>query len=208
MHLYDHRSESRQVDAKGEVSEIGGWGGGIFNGGAWLEIADRRVDVQYRDLNVVEHEISEARQGRFHIEALMFHLAGVPSYLVVAELALNQVLRGELPSPDYPKALRETAPHDWLGRAEITLHYAEAAYTSGRKLTELAGAISTSAMMAAHAVLAVRGEWVTNEKRLLERAGLRDVDEIIAGLRAEPRSLENAINEAKRRFNGAVHEAM
>ena len=63
-------------------------------------------------------------------------------------------------------------------------------------------------MMAAHAVLAARGEWVTNEKRLLESAGLRDVDEIISGLRAEPRSLGNAINEATRLFNGAVHEAM
>lgn len=63
-------------------------------------------------------------------------------------------------------------------------------------------------MMAAHAVLAAGGEWVTNEKRLLERAGLRDVDEIIAGVRAEPRSLENAINQARRRFNRAVHEAM
>ena len=63
-------------------------------------------------------------------------------------------------------------------------------------------------MMAAHAVLAARGEWVTNEKRLLESAGLRDVDEIISGLRAEPRSLGYAINEARRRFNGAVHEAM
>ena len=27
---------------------------------------------------------------------------------------------------------------------------------------------------AAHAVVAARGEWVTNEKTLLERAGLRD----------------------------------
>jgi hypothetical protein len=138
----------------------------------------------------------------------MFHLAGIPSYLIVAELALNQVLRGELPRPDYPEPLRETAPHDWRGRAEITLHYAKTAYVSGGKLTELAGAISVSAMMTAYAVLAARGEWVTNEKRLLERAGLRGVDEIIAGLRAEPRSLENTINEAKRRFDGALHEAI
>lgn len=77
-------ADLRTLGWKGEVSEIGGWGGGIFNGGAWLEIADRRVDVHYRDLNVVEHEIAEARQGRFHIEPLMFHLAGIPSYLIVA----------------------------------------------------------------------------------------------------------------------------
>lgn len=28
----------------GEVSEIGGWGGGVFNGGAWLEIEGHGVD--------------------------------------------------------------------------------------------------------------------------------------------------------------------
>lgn len=201
-------ADLRALGWKGDVSEIGGWGGGIFNGGAWLEIADRRVDVHYRDLNVVEHEISEARQGRFHIEPLMFHLAGIPSYLIVAELALNQVLSGELPRPDYPKPLREAAPHDWRGRAATTLDYARAAYTSGGKLTELAGAISTSAMMTAHAVLAARGEWVTNEKRLLKRAGLRDVDEIIAGLRPKARSLENAIVEARRLFDDVLSEAM
>ncbi|MER5391250.1 nucleotidyltransferase domain-containing protein, partial [Saccharopolyspora sp. NPDC002686] len=37
-------------------------------------------------------------------------------------------------------------------------------------------------------VLAARGEWVTNEKRLLAKAGLRAVDEVIAGLRAAARS--------------------
>ncbi|MBT2514615.1 hypothetical protein [Arthrobacter sp. ISL-30] len=46
------------------MSEIGGWGGAVFNGGAWLEIEDRRADVHYRDLNVVEHELAEARHGR------------------------------------------------------------------------------------------------------------------------------------------------
>jgi len=34
-------------------------------------------------------------------------------------------------------------------------------------------------MQTAHAVLAGRGEWVTNEKRLLDRAGLRGMDEVI-----------------------------
>ena len=29
----------------GQVSEVGGWGGGVMNGGAWLTIEGRRVDV-------------------------------------------------------------------------------------------------------------------------------------------------------------------
>src|SRR4051794_19302643 len=92
-------ADLRAVGWAGEVSEIGGWGGGVFNGGAWLTVEGRRVDVHYRDLDVVERELAEAEAGRFRAEPLLFHLAGIPTYLVVAELAVNQVLHGELPRP-------------------------------------------------------------------------------------------------------------
>ncbi|MFI1968485.1 DNA polymerase subunit beta [Streptomyces cinnamoneus] len=197
-------ADLRAVGWDGEVSEIGAWGGGVFNGGAWLTIDGRPVDVHYRDLDVVEHELAEARQGRFHWEPLMFHLAGIPSYLVVAELAVNQVLRGTLPRPAYPRALREAAPPVWRGRAATTLHYARGAYVRGGQATEVAGALATAAAQTAHAVLAARGEWVTNEKRLLLRAGLRGTDAIMAGLRPEPDSLTQAIADAERLFETAV----
>ena len=41
--------------------------------------------------------------------------------------------------------------------------------------------------MAANAILAGRGEWVTNEQRLVDRAGLRGIDAILA--EREPRIL-------------------
>jgi len=100
----------RDIGWPGEVSELGGWSTGVFNGGAWLEIDGRRSDVHYRDLDTIDHEIDAARDGRFRIEPLMFHLAGIPSYLVLAELAGHRLLRGQLPTPDYPAALRERAP--------------------------------------------------------------------------------------------------
>src|SRR5690606_35306764 len=81
-------------------------------------VEGRRVDVHYRDLDVVEHELAEAREGRFRVEPLMFHLAGIPTYLLVAELALNVTLRGALPRPaGYPAALRRTAPGRWRATA-------------------------------------------------------------------------------------------
>ncbi|MGW3951765.1 nucleotidyltransferase domain-containing protein [Streptomyces sp. NPDC004752] len=184
-------AELRALGWPGEVSEIGGWGGGVFNGGAWLSIKGRRVDVHYRDLDSVEHELAEAREGRFRVEPLLFHLAGIPSYLVVAELAVNTVLRGELPRPAvYPPKLRRTALEHWHGTAlehwhgtaRATLAYAQANHAPHGRLTEVAGALAVAAAQTAHAVLAARGEWVTNEKRLLERAGLRAVDGIVAGL--------------------------
>ncbi|WP_051790549.1 nucleotidyltransferase domain-containing protein [Streptomyces sp. NRRL S-1022] len=195
----------RALGWPGEVSDIGGWGGGVFNGGAWLTIDGRRVDVHYRDLDAVEHELAEAEQGRFRVEPLLFHLAGIPSYLVVAELALNRVLRGDLPRPvGYPPALRRTAFDRWSGTAHATLSYAEANHAPHGRLTETAGAIATAAAQAAHAVLAARGEWVTNEKRLLERAGLRDVDPVVGALRPEPAALAAAVTAAGRIIAGAV----
>ncbi|WP_052863157.1 nucleotidyltransferase domain-containing protein [Streptomyces niger] len=197
-------ADLRAVGWEGEVSELGDWGGGVFNGGAWLTVDGRRADVHYRDLDVVEHELAEAREGRFHWEPLMFHLAGVPSYLVVAELAINEVLRGELPRPAYPEALRAAAPPVWRGRAELTLGYARSAYAARGRATEVAGALATAAMDTAHAVLAARGEWTTNEKRLLEQAGLRGLDAIIAGLRPDPQRLMEALTEAEALFDTAV----
>ncbi|MBU3864955.1 nucleotidyltransferase domain-containing protein [Streptomyces sp. 4503] len=196
-------ADLRAVGWQGEVSEIGEWGGGVFNGGAWLTIDGRRVDVHYRDLEVVEHELAESRQGRFRWEPLMFHLAGIPSYLVVAELAVNQVLRGALPRPEYPEALREAAPPVWRGRAGLTLRYASAAYVGRGQATEVAGAVATAALETAHAVLAARGEWATNEKRLLQRAGLRGIDTIVAGLRPEPAALAEVIADAEALFAAA-----
>ncbi|WP_369245849.1 nucleotidyltransferase domain-containing protein [Streptomyces sp. R41] len=193
----------RAIGWAGEVSEVGGWGGGVFNGGAWVTIDDRRVDVHYRDLDVVEHELAEVQAGRFRVEPLLFHLAGIPTYLIVAELAINRVLRGALPRPStYPAELRISASERWYGTARATLAYAKANHAPAGRLTEVAGALATAATQAAHAVLAARGEWVTNEKRLLERAELRTVDRIIESLSTEsaPDHLSRALVAAQSLF--------
>ncbi|CAM5239362.1 nucleotidyltransferase domain-containing protein [Streptomyces fumanus] len=197
----------RALGWEGEVSGVGDWGGGVFNGGAWLTVDGRRVDVHYRDLDVVEHELTEAGAGRFRVEPLMFHLAGIPTYLVVAELAINRVLRGDLPRPAYPEPLRRTAPAHWWGTAEATLAYAKAGHAPKGALAQVAGAIALAATQAAHAVLAARGEWVTNEKGLVGRAGLDGVDGIVAGLTPEPDALADAVERAAAFLGHAVEAA-
>ncbi|MFG3254749.1 nucleotidyltransferase domain-containing protein [Streptomyces sp. NPDC048172] len=193
----------RALGWPGEVSGIGEWGGGVFNGGAWLTVEGRGVDVHYRDLDVVEHEVAEAGEGRFHWEPLMFHLAGIPSYLVVAELAVNRVLRGELPRPAYPDALRAAAAEHWRGTAALTLTYAKANHAKRGSVTLTAGALATAAAQSAHAVLATRGEWVTNEKTLLQRAGLTGVDALVAELKPEPETLVHVLEKAEAIFGSA-----
>ncbi|MEU1102285.1 nucleotidyltransferase domain-containing protein [Streptomyces tibetensis] len=198
-------ADLRAVGWEGEVCELGAWGGGVFNSGAWLTIEGRSVDVHYRDLDVVEHEAAEAEAGRFRVEPLMFHLAGIPTYLLVAELAVNRVLRGELPHPGaYPRALRESAPAHWHGTAAATLAYAKAGHAPKGAVTQVAGAIALAATQTAHAVLAARGEWVTNEKGLLARAGLRQVDAVIGDLTDDPAALTRAVTDAETLLARAV----
>ncbi|WP_024806104.1 nucleotidyltransferase domain-containing protein [Nocardia sp. BMG51109] len=197
----------REIGWEGEVSEIGAWGGGVFNGGARLRIDERPVDVHYRDLDVIEHELNEARAGRFRIEPLLFHLAGIPSYLVVGELAINRVLRGELPRPGYPKPLRANAPGVWWGTAQLVLTYARANHAPHRRVAQCAGAIAQAATQSAHAVLAARGEWVTNEKRLLARAGLSEIDALAAGLEPDPETLRDSVERAHALCEQAVRWA-
>ena len=179
------------------MSEVGGWSKGVFNGGAWLEIDNRRTDVHYRDLNVIDREMAGAQEGRFSIEPLMFHLAGIPSYLVLAELSVKRVLHGQLPTPAYPAALRQRAREVWWGRADLTFGYAREYPARDGRLTQCAGLVAQAAAQAAHAVLAARGEWITNEKTLLTRAGLRRVDEFIAGAGTEPAALLDIVDRTR-----------
>ena len=187
----------RDIGWPGEVSEVGGWSKGVFNGGAWLEIDHRKTDVHYRDLDVIDRELAAARDGRFSIEPLMFHLAGIPSYLVLAELSVKRVLRGQLPTPDYPAALRRRAREVWWRRADLTFGYAREYPARHARVTQCAGLVAQAASQAAHAVLAARGEWVTNEKTLLTRAGLRQVDEFIAGAGTEPAALLDLVDRSR-----------
>ena len=187
----------RDIGWSGEVFELGGWSDGVFNGGAWLEVDRRRVDVHYRDLDTIDREIAGTRAGRFRIEPLMFHLAGIPSYLVLAELAVSRVLRGSLPRPDYPTALRESAPRVWWDRADRTFYYASANHARYGRVAQCAGLVAQAASQAAHAVLAARGEWVTNEKTLLTRAGLRPVDQIVATAGTDPATLTQVADQCR-----------
>jgi hypothetical protein len=127
----------------------------------------------------------------------MFHLAGIPSYLVVGELATNRVLRGSLPSPGYPDALRRSAPVVWADRAAHTLDYAEQNAARFGRLTQCAGLMAVAAVSCAHAILAGRGEWTANEKDLLDRAGLRASDEIIGALTADPAVLAAGVRSLR-----------
>lgn len=192
---------------EGQVSELGGWGGGVFNGGAWLRIGGRAVDVHYRDLDVVEREVGRAACGDFDIEPLMFHLAGIPTYLVVGELAILRVLRGTLTSLNYPEQLRRKAPPTWSERAELTLSYARSQLAPLGLGAQCAGMVAVAAVEYGHAILASRGEWTTNERQILERAGLAGVNALVRGMGPQPDSLVRATDDVSRLCRQLLEDA-
>ncbi|MGH2961864.1 MAG: nucleotidyltransferase domain-containing protein, partial [Solirubrobacterales bacterium] len=104
--------EIRGLGFESEVSEPGAWGR-LLNGGASLEVEGRRVELLYRDLEVVEHWVAEAVEGRYERDEVEGWVAGMPTYLLAGELATAEALAGELPRPDFPDALRKSALEDW-----------------------------------------------------------------------------------------------
>jgi predicted nucleotidyltransferase len=198
----------RDIGWPGQVSEVGGWSEGVFNGGAWLEVGGRRTDVHYRDLDAIDRELAAAATGEFRIDPLLFHLAGIPSYLVLAELAISRLLRGSLPRPSYPEELRRRAPRVWWDRADRTFGYAGAGHAPYGRLAQCAGLVAQATSQAAHAVLAARGEWVTNEKTLLTAAGLREVDQFVAAAGLEPGMLSDLVDRSRALCDAAVQSAV
>lgn len=173
-------NEVRRLGFHGLVYDVGGWGGGVMNGGAWLTIEGRRVDLHYRDLNDVEHWWREAQEGRYQKELLAFYVAGIPTYTVVAELAINSVLAGDLPRPTYPDALSTSAAARWREDAQMSVGYARTALTNRGDVTVAVGNASRALIELAHSRAAEDKRWVTNEKGLVSASGLGDVAEALA----------------------------
>lgn len=170
-----YRGEIRAEDVRalgfeGTVVEPGEWGR-IVNGGAWLVVEGQRVDVLYRSLDVVEHWLSEAEGGRFEIDRVEGHVAGLATYVLVGELATCEVLRGELPRPGFPEALRRSAPPRWRSLSTFSLDLAERLAVRGDVVT-CVGLLAQAAIAEAHARLSERGEWSLSEKHIARRAGL------------------------------------
>jgi hypothetical protein len=153
-----------------------------MNGGAWLTIDRQKVDILYRDLDDVRRWTEEAEQGRWELYRMPGYLCGMPSYVLVAELALCRVLAGSLPRPDFPARLRETAPGRWRWEADFALRHADAHARRGDTAACL-GKLSFAILAEAHARLCEEGEWVVNEKHLVERAGLAGVERLLRGTR-------------------------
>jgi predicted nucleotidyltransferase len=169
----------RGLGHPGYVSELGEWGP-IMDGGAWLTVDGTAVDVLFRDIDTVERWLADAECGRFEVLMQNGYVVGAPTYVLVGELAINLPLSGDLPRPGYPEPLAAAASARWRGRAGVSLMFAEIHATAADAAC-CAGMLADAVLSTAHARLAEQREWVVNEKRLVERAGLDEVQPLLGG---------------------------
>jgi hypothetical protein len=187
-----------ELAALGDVHPPGSWGR-VMNGGAWLRCGNEKVDVLLRDLDVVQHWTERAERGEYEVDALLGYLAGVPTYSLSAELASCRLLRGELvEAPLFPPRLAIAAPPRWRFHRSFSLDYARMHAARG-DVAGVIGQAAKAAMEEAHALLCQRAQWVLNEKRLIERAGL-------AGLQALFTHVPNAPAELASWVDGVARE--
>jgi hypothetical protein len=192
--------------AHGTVHPPGSWGR-LMNGGAWLEVGGERVDVLLRDLTVVEHWTARAERGEFELDALLGYTAGVPTYLLTAELALGRVLYGTLPTMSFPPALVAAAPDVWRFCRSFSIEYARVHATRGNH----AGAVAQAAkavMEEGHAVMCAQGRWVCNEKRLIDDAGLTGVQSLFGRMPSETPELVRWVDAVADRLGVPPGDAM
>jgi hypothetical protein len=86
------------------------------------------------------------------------------------------VLAGDLPRPRFPPKLRETAPTAWFPARSRALHFADVHAGRQDRVACLAN-LCQAVLAKAQGRLAAAGEWVLNEKRLAQRAGLTSVQD-------------------------------
>ncbi len=179
----------------GRVFAPGEWGR-IVNGGAWLTVHGTKVDLIYRDLGEVLRWTAAAQDGQFEIQREVGYVAGIATYVLAGELALGKVLSGDLPRPGFPPKLRETAPAAWFRLAAGALHFADV-YAERQDRVACLANLCQAVLAAAQGRLAAHGEWVLNEKRLVERAGLGGVQDRLG---QPDRCLRTLVSEVQTRL--------
>ena len=184
---YRGKIDLTALEARGVVYPPGSWGR-IMNGGAWLRCVGEKVDVILRDLDIVDHWTRRAENGEFEVDALLGYIAGIPTYILSAELDSCRVLRGKIPESPFPTKLAAMAPPRWRFCRSFSLDYARMHARRGN-LVGTTGQAAKAVMEEAHAIMCERGQWVCNEKRLIETAGLTGLHTFFAQVPVETPNL-------------------
>ena len=191
----------RALGYEGAVFAPGDWAYPM-NGGAWLTVDGQKVDLLYRDRRDVERELARSERGEWELYRVPGYLAGMASYVSVGELAVGRVLVGDLPRPDFPDQLRSRAPERWRWEAAFALEYAEM-HAVRDDAAACMGKLAFAILAEAQARMAERGEWVLNEKGLVERAGLQGAEAALGGQASSPPELRLLVRRVRSALTSA-----
>jgi len=120
----------------------------------------------------------------------------MPTYVLVGELATADQLAGELPRPEFPTALRESAPEGWGRVTARALELSEGLAASGDTAV-CTGLLAKAAIATAQGELAGWGEWALSEAGIVRRAGLGRAESIVAATGDRPFDLERAVSRMR-----------
>jgi len=156
--------------ASSSVTAIGEWGPWI-NGGAWLAVDGRRVDLLYRDLGKVRAVIDACRAGKIERVYQPGHPHAFVSSIYMGEVALARVLW----DPDtvltplkrqcdpYPPALGEALIRTFLWEAKFAVE--NALHGRGRDdPAYVAGCGFRAVACLSQSLFALNGVYLLNEK--------------------------------------------
>ena len=209
--LAETLAEARSGDERSTVTQPGAWGPWV-DGGGWLSIGGMAVDWIYRDLDRVQASARHAHEGSFAFHFQVGHPLGVPDFAYAGEVALGVVLAdpsGELSDlqdrlATYPPALTEAV----VGRLEEAYFLLGGLEKSARRedVALVGGMLFRVVGLCGHALHAKAGQWVINEKGLIEAAGrvptappgFRErAQTILGGLGVDSAALEASLTAAR-----------
>jgi hypothetical protein len=168
------------------LTPIGGWGPWI-NGGGWLKIGGKKVDLLYRNLAKVRIVLAEGKAGRVTIDYQPGHPHGFCSAILIGEAALGRSLfdrSGELAvikrdALPYPESLRRALIAKFHWEIAFAIDNAELAISRG-DATHVAGCAHRALCCLAQVLFALNRRYLINEKGAL--AETASFETTIAGL--------------------------
>jgi hypothetical protein len=157
-------------DAGAIVTELGFWGPWI-NGGGWLIMGGRRVDLLYRDLGRVRAVAEDCRAGRIETHYQPGHPHGFVSASYLGEVATCHMLRDlhgvlapiKQAATPYPAALAAAMIRSFAWEVDFALEIAQKAVPK-RDVNYIAGCAFRAVACLCQVLFALNGEYLLNEK--------------------------------------------
>lgn len=166
------------VDVAGEaqLTSLGEWGPWI-NGGGWLSIDGRKVDLLYRDLDRARAVIADCRAGHVSMDYQPGHPHGFCSAIWMGEIALcrplfdrtGAVAALKLLTDPYPDGLRQALIARFHWEVRFAVDVAATAIARGEQ-THIAGSAYRALACVAQVLFAANRRYLINEKGALAEA--------------------------------------